>query len=108
MRPALHNNITTAAHYCYNYSTKLHVSALLGHHQAYKTVESVKVHSVALHCNTLLTHTQRHGTIQFRIQASQARSIYQYKKCNIKVLKRNADIFFSKTTECTLTNSADF
>jgi len=35
-------------------------------------------------------------TIQFRIQASQAHSIYQYKKWKIKVLKCNADIFFNK------------
>ena len=34
-------------------------------------------------------------TIQFRIQASQARSIYQYKKWKIKVLKCNTDIFFN-------------
>jgi len=30
----------------YNYSTKQHVSTLLGHHQVYKTVEFVKVHSM--------------------------------------------------------------
>jgi len=38
-----------AANY-YNYSTKQHVSTLLGHHQAYKTVELVKVHSVVFNC----------------------------------------------------------
>jgi len=35
-------------------------------------------------------------TIQFTFQANQARSIYQYKKWKIKVLKCNADIFFNK------------
>jgi len=46
VKPSLYDNITTAANYYYNYSTKQRVSALLGHHQAYKTVELVKVHSV--------------------------------------------------------------
>ena len=48
IRPPLYNNVTTVAGYYYNYSTKQHVSALLGHHQAYTTVELVKVHSVVL------------------------------------------------------------
>ena len=30
----------------YNYSTKQHVSTLLGYHQVYKTVDLVKVHFV--------------------------------------------------------------
>ena len=46
IKPSLHNNIITVADYYYNYSIKQHVSALLGHHQAYKTVVLVKVHSV--------------------------------------------------------------
>jgi len=32
--------------------------------------------------------------IKFKFKASQARSIYQYKKLKIKVLKCKADIFF--------------
>ena len=48
IKPSLHNNITTVADYYYNYSTKQHVSALLGHYQAYITVALVKVHSVVL------------------------------------------------------------
>ena len=36
----------TVSDYCYKYLAKQHVSALLGHHQAYKTVVLVKVHSV--------------------------------------------------------------
>jgi len=43
VKPSLHNNIITVANY-YNYLAKQHVSALLGHHQAYKTVVLVKVH----------------------------------------------------------------
>jgi len=35
-------------------------------------------------------------TIQFKFKATQARSIYHYKKLKIRVLKRNADIFFNK------------
>ena len=46
IKPSLHNNIITVADYCYNYLAKQHVSALLGHNQAYKTVVLVKVHSV--------------------------------------------------------------
>ena len=48
IKPSLHNNIIAVADYRYNYSylAKQHVSALLGHHQAYKTVVLVKVHSV--------------------------------------------------------------
>ena len=37
-------------------------------------------------------------TIKFKFMASQARSIYHYKKLKIKVLKCNADIYFNK--EC--------
>jgi len=33
---------------------------------------------------------------KFKIKASQARSIYHYKKLKIKVLKYNTDIFFNK------------
>jgi len=40
----------TAPIYYYNYSPKQHVSALLGHHQAYKRVVLVKVHSMILFC----------------------------------------------------------
>jgi len=43
IKPSLHNNIITVADYCYNYLAKQHVSALLGHHQAYKTVVLFKV-----------------------------------------------------------------
>jgi len=46
IKPSLHNNIITVADYCYNYLAKQHILALLGHHQAYKTVVLVKVHSV--------------------------------------------------------------
>jgi len=35
-------------------------------------------------------------TIKFKLKASQARSIYQYKKLKIKLLNCNADIFFNK------------
>jgi len=41
----LHNTYNNSCNY-YNYSTKQHVSALFGHHQAYKTLVLVKVHSV--------------------------------------------------------------
>ena len=34
--------------------------------------------------------------IKFKFNASQARSIYSYKKLKIKVLKCNADIYFNK------------
>jgi len=37
IKPSLHNTYNNSCNY-YNYSTKQHVSALLGHHQAYKTV----------------------------------------------------------------------
>jgi len=47
IKPSLHNTNNNSCNY-YNYSTKLHVSALSGHHQAYKTVVLVKVHSVYL------------------------------------------------------------
>jgi len=46
VKPSLHNNIITVADYSYNYVAKQHASALLGHHQAYKTVVLVKVHSM--------------------------------------------------------------
>jgi hypothetical protein len=46
IKPYLHNNIITVADYCYNYLAKQHVSALLGHHQAYKTVVLLKVHTI--------------------------------------------------------------
>ena len=36
------------------------------------------------------------GTTKFKFTASQARSIYHYKKLKIKVLKCNADIYFNK------------
>ena len=35
-------------------SSKQHVSSLLGHHQAYKTVELVKVHSVVFTCIVII------------------------------------------------------
>ena len=35
-------------------------------------------------------------TVQFKVKASQARSIYHYRRLKIKVLKCNADIFFNK------------
>ena len=44
-KPSLHNIVLTVANY-YSYSTKQHVSALLGHHKAYKIVVLVKVQSV--------------------------------------------------------------
>ena len=34
--------------------------------------------------------------VQFKFKASQAHSIYQYKKLKITVLNCNADIFFNK------------
>jgi len=37
-----------------------------------------------------------HGLMQFKFKASQARSIYHYKKLEIKVLIFNADSFFTK------------
>ena len=37
IKPSLHNAYNNSCNY-YNYSTKQHVSALLGHHRAYKTV----------------------------------------------------------------------
>jgi len=43
-KTAFTNNIITVADYCYNYFVKQHVSALLGHHKAYKTAVLVKVH----------------------------------------------------------------
>ena len=46
IKPSLHN-IITVADYSYNCLAKQHVSASLGHHHSYKTVELVKVHSVA-------------------------------------------------------------
>ena len=46
IKPSLGNTYNNSCNY-YNYSTKQHVSALFGHHQAYKTVVLVKVHSVA-------------------------------------------------------------
>jgi len=46
IKPSLHNTYNNSCNY-YNYSTKQHVSALFGHHQAYKAVVLVKVHSVA-------------------------------------------------------------
>jgi len=51
VKPSLHNIQITVAnyYYYYGYSAKQHVSALLGHHRAYKTVVLVKVHSVAFY-----------------------------------------------------------
>ena len=46
IKPSLHNTYNNSCNY-YNYSTKQHVSALFGHHKAYKTVVLVKVHSVS-------------------------------------------------------------
>jgi len=46
IKQSLLNNIITVADYCYNCLAKQHVSALRGHHQTYKTVVLVKVHSV--------------------------------------------------------------
>jgi len=46
IKPSLHNTYNNSCNY-YNYSTKQHVLALFGHHQAYRTVVLVKVHSVA-------------------------------------------------------------
>jgi len=37
IKPSLHDTYNNSCNY-YNYSTKQHVSALFGHHQAYKTV----------------------------------------------------------------------
>ena len=45
IKPSLHNIYNKSCNY-YNYSTKQYVSALFGHHQAYKIVVLVKVHSV--------------------------------------------------------------
>jgi len=45
IKPSLHNTHNNSCNY-YNYSTKQHVSNLFGHHQAYKTVVLLKVHSV--------------------------------------------------------------
>jgi len=59
----------------YNWLIKRHVLALFNHHQAYKEM-------------VLIT--------KFKFKASQARSIYRYKKLKIKVLNYNADIFFNK------------
>jgi len=46
IKPSLHNTYDNSRNY-YNYLTKQQVSALFGHHRAYKTVVLVKVHSVA-------------------------------------------------------------
>jgi len=36
------------------------------------------------------------ASFKLKLKASQARSVYQYKKLRIKVLNCNADIFFNK------------
>ena len=36
------------------------------------------------------------GMAPFKFAASEARSVHQYKKLKIKLLKCNADIFFNK------------
>jgi len=54
IKPSLRNTYNNSCNY-YNYSTKQHVSALFGHHQAYKTVVLVKVYSVAVKENICFT-----------------------------------------------------
>jgi len=46
--------------------------------------------------NKFVTCAERDGKVKFKFKTSQARSIYHYKKLEIKVLKYNADIFFNK------------
>ena len=74
IKPSLYNNVIIDADYCYNYWAKQHVSALLGHHQAYQTVVLVKVHSVVFtygifpSCFLLIPVTfQEWGAISFPI-----------------------------------------
>ena len=83
IKPYLHNNITTVAGYYYKYSTKQHVSALLGHHQAYKTVVLVKVQSVLYY--------------------SVFKQYLKFEKGHNNIV--NHVIPQVKTTECTLTNT---
>jgi len=74
IRLSLHNTYNNSCNY-YNYSTKRHVSAFFGHHQAYKTPSLHNTYnnscnyynySTKQHVSTLFGHHQAYKTVFYK------------------------------------------